>query len=322
MKKTCPVHGETEAMVERSWSHFSAFYRYGTMGNNNAIIVHIWNGCNMSCPWCYYGGDNIYDQQFLNQLLYEPYRHLQPRPFSLMFSGGEPTERPDYHEFVETAYTMGWNPSTITNMVNLADEEFFSKTMTPAWVDNFGAYRFACSFQHPKNYGDEITQKKLKAIENIANAGVKAACVMFSIQSLDELEFIKEFYDAYRHLFGMLRIRTMFHNWRNVGEQKIFQSELYESFMDHFAEHYTPVQCNEVEISTAYGMYLRTCECRNISLMSAPTIENLDYHLASRPVYMLGQDLRCYPVPIAQIISEGISKGWKDGCMVKEAICS
>jgi hypothetical protein len=28
---------------------------------------------------------------------------------------------------------------------------------------------------------------------------------------------------------------------------------------------------------------------------------------------MLANDLRCYPVPLAQIVNEGVSLGWKDG---------
>jgi uncharacterized radical SAM superfamily Fe-S cluster-containing enzyme len=307
MKKECDVHGRFEAMCERSFKHWSNFYRYGTMGRNNSIIVHVHDKCNMNCSWCYYGGEKIRDQQYFDCLLHEPYKG-----FSLMLSGGEPTERPDYHEFTKQAYIRGWNPSTITNMLNLADREFFDKTLNDVWCDSQGNYRFAMSFQHPKNYSSEVLKLKLQALQNIEQAGLKAACVMFSIQSLDELDYIREFYDNTKHLYGMLRIRTLFHNWRNRSEKTLFQSDLHDAFLRKFSD-YTPVQCSEVEQSTAYGMYLRTKECRDISLMSAPTVENIDYHLASRPVYMLGQDGRCYPVPIAQIIAEGISCGWKDG---------
>ena len=263
MKKTCPAHGEFEALVERSWTHFSAFYRYGTLGNNNSIIVHIHNDCNMkpACSWCYYGDDEIHDQQFLNSLLYEPYRGMQPRPFSLMFSGGEPTERPDYHNFTEQAFNMGWFPSTITNMINLADREFFYDTLGDAWVDGASNYRFACSMQHPRNYSGKVLSQKMEAWDNIDSEGLKASCAMFSIQSLDELEWIKAFYDDKRHLFSMLRIRTMFHNWRNKGEQQIFQSELYEAFMDVFGERYTPVQCSQIAGISA-GVSGVTCFAR------------------------------------------------------------
>jgi uncharacterized radical SAM superfamily Fe-S cluster-containing enzyme len=310
MVKECDVHGKFEAMCERSWLHWSNFYRYGTMGMNNCIIVHIENKCNMRCKWCYYGCEKLHTQQTLDQLLYEPYKG-----FSLMFSGGEPTERPDYHEFTKQAYLRGWNPSTITNMINLANEDFFNKTLTETWTDGKN-YRFAMSFQHPKNYSSRIFKKKRQALENIEKAGLKASCVMFSIQSLDEIDFIKDFYDRTKHLYQMLRIRTMFHNWQNKSDKVLFQSDLHQAFMEKFSD-YTPIQCSDIEQSTAYGMYLQTRECKHISLMSAPTVNNLDYHLASRPVFMLGQDMRCYPVPIAQIVSEGIGLGWKDGFQIK-----
>jgi organic radical activating enzyme len=314
MKKECDVHGHFEALVEKSYQHWSNFYRYGTMGNNNSIIVHIHDKCNMKCSWCYYPGDEkIHNQQFFDHLLHEPYKG-----FSLMFSGGEPTERPDYHDFVEQAYKRGWMPSTITNMINLADKDFFDKTLNEAWVDEQRNYRFAMSFQHPKNYGKKIAKLKEQALENISREQLKASCVMFSIQDLSELDFIKDFYDRTRHLYSMLRIRTMFHNWQNKSEKTLFLSELHEAFLHKFSE-YTPVQSSEVEQSTGYGIYMKTKECRDISLMSAPTVENVDYHLCSRPVYMLnGFDLRCYPVPICQISMEGISKGWKDGFKIKE----
>ena len=314
MKKECDVHGKFKAMVERSWNHWSNFYRYGSIGINNYIIVHISDKCNMKCPWCYYGQgeEKIHDMDFFHQLLYEPYRG-----YGLMFSGGEPTIRDDYFDVVKQAHLMGWRPSTITNMINLAYDDFFKKTLNDEFITSNNTYNFALSFQHPKNYSDVEYQAKLKALDNIGKAGLKAACVMFSIQTLDELDYIKDFYDKTRQLYSMLRIRTMFCNWNNKSEKKLFQSDLHEAFMDKFAE-YTPVQCSLIEQSTAYGMYLWTREMRHISLMSGPTVENIDYHLCSRPVYMLGRDYRCYPVAIAQIINEGISKGWKDGFQIKE----
>lgn len=311
MRKTCNVHGEQEAMVERSFLHVSNFYKYGTLGNNNNIIVHVENECNMKCSWCYYGKTEIHSIKFLDQLLKDHYRG-----FSLMFSGGEPTIRPDYIDMVKEAHSLGWTPSTITNMIKLGDEEFFNQTLDDSFIDRF-SYRFALSFQHPKNYSADIYKQKLKAIANIERAGLKASCLVFSIQSLDELDFIKAFYDETKHLYHMLRIRTMFCNWKNKGEKNLYLSELHEAFMDKFGE-YTPVQFAGIEQSNIYCLYMMTKEGGHVSLSSAPTVENLDYHICSRPVYMLGPDCRCYPVPICQIISEGIQMGWKDGFRLSE----
>jgi MoaA/NifB/PqqE/SkfB family radical SAM enzyme len=313
MHKECDVHGKFSAIVDPDAQHVSNFYRPGTMGNNNSIIIHVHDECNMVCPWCYYpmGSERMKPIEFYDSLLYEPYKG-----FRLMFSGGEPTMRPDYLQFTESAYKRGWNPSTITNMINLGDDDFFKSTLNEVFVDEQNNYKFAMSYQHPKNYGPDIFEAKTRALKNIEDQGLKAACVMFSIQTLDELDFIKDFYDRTRHLYSMLRIRTMFNNWANKGDKQLYLSQLHKAFLDKFSE-YCPVQSSKIEQSNIYCLYMETKESRAISLSSAPTVENLDYHLCSRPVYMLANDLRCYPVAISQIIAEGMSRGWKDGYKIE-----
>jgi hypothetical protein len=136
---------------------------------------------------------------------------------------------------------------------------------------------------------------------------------MFSIQTLDELDYIRDFYNATKHLYTMIRIRTMFKNWANKGDDNnLFSSDLHKAFIEKFGD-LTPIQSRRTEQSNSYCQYLEMDNGMEVSLSSAPTVENVDYHLCSRPVFMLAQDGRCYPVPLAQIINEGISKGFKDG---------
>jgi len=198
-------------------------------------------------------------------------------------------------------------------MLNIGNPSFFEKTLT---THNFtfghDGYSFAMSMQHPKNYSQEIYETKLKALEHLKVTGLKADCVVFSIQSLDELDYIKEFYDKYKNLFLLLRIRTMFNNWKNKGEQTIYLSELHKLFLAKFDE-YTPVISERFERSNIYCLYMETNEGKAISLASSPNVNNVDYHICRRPVLMLANDLSAYSVPVAMIVNEGIDKGWKSG---------
>jgi hypothetical protein len=309
MKKRCDAHGRFEALVEPSASHYSNFRELGTMGNNNTIIIHANNHCNMSCPWCYYpmGSEKIRRAEYYDMVL----RQYKGQ-FRLLLSGGEPTIKDDYFDFVWRLDAYGWQPGTITNMLKIGDPEFFKKTLNPLFIDG-SIYKFAMSMQHPKYYDAEILRLKSKALEHLDNEKLQAMCVMFSIKTLDELDWIREFYDGYKHLFKMLRIRTMFKNWANKGDDSnLFCSDLHKAFLEKFAD-LSPVQSRRIEHSNAYCLYLQMADGMNVSLSSAPTVENVDYHLCSRPVYMLAMDGRCYPVPLAQIINEGIGLGYKDG---------
>jgi MoaA/NifB/PqqE/SkfB family radical SAM enzyme len=315
MTKTCDVHGPQSAIVEKDPVHFSNFYRHGTLGKNSTIIINVHDECNMSCPWCYYpmGKKKNKDASYYDSMFNVPYNG-----YNLLLSGGEPTIRPDYFSFVKELHDYGWNPASITNMVKLADEEFYQKIQTPEFVT--GEYiRFAMSFQHPKNYSKEIFKQKLKTLENMETHNQKAMCVMFSITSLDEIKWIREFYMHSRNRYKMLRIRTMFGSWENKGDesQKIFLSELHKAFLEEFGD-LNPIQSTETEQSNLYCLYLKMDDGMEVSLSSAPTVENVDSHMCGRPVFMLAEDDRCYPVPIALIVNEGLDHGWSNGFKLKD----
>lgn len=314
MKKNCDQHGDFSAVVEKDAQHFSSFYELGTMDNNNTIIIHAHNQCNMKCKWCYYpmGVEKMHSAEYYDMVL-----RMYKGKYRILVSGGEPTIRPDYFDFMHRLDAYGWDPCTITNMIKLSDPEFFKKTLTPLFVDG-NLYKFAMSMQHPKHMSEDILQDKVKAFKNIEAAELQAMCVMFSIESLDELDWIKEFYMKTRHLYKMVRIRTMFKNWDNKHDgSNLFCSDLHKAFMDRFSE-FSPVQARRLEHSNSYCLYLQMADGMEISLSSSPTVENVDYHLCSRPAIMLAMDGRCYPVPLAQIINEGISLGYKDGFKIGE----
>jgi organic radical activating enzyme len=318
MVKECDVHGQFVAIVEKSIEHFSNFYEYGTLGNSNTIIVHVHNQCNMKCPWCYYpmGVEKMHDFPYYDNLLRQ-YKGAAPQGWRLLFSGGEPTIRPDFFSFVDQASAAGWDTGSITNMLKLGDGNFFKKTSeSPLYVQD-GIYKFAMSMQHPKNYSKVVATQKMRALANIRAAGLKAMCIMFSIRSIDELKWIREFYEETKNCYSMLRIRTMFKNWGNSTDRSdLYLSDLHAGFMREFGD-LTPLISRGIEHSNSYCLYMEMSDGMNVSLSSSPTVHNVDYHLTSRPVYMLAMDGRCYPVPLAQIINEGISKGWKDGYRIE-----
>jgi hypothetical protein len=309
MLKTCSEHGDFEAVMEVDVEHFSNFYRAGTKGLNNNIIIHIEDKCNMSCSWCYYGGkEEKQDFSYYDNLL----RIYKSQGFRMLLSGGEPTIRPDYFKFLEDAKGLGWHCTTITNMLNLADKGFFKEALRHNFSPNL--FDYALSYQHPKNYGVEELAKKAAVMDKLKSSGIRAQCIAFSVSTLDELDFIREFYNEYKDVAMMWRIRTLFRNWENkdTKEERLYLSQLKRAFIEKFSD-LMPIVCDDIETSNAYCVYMKMDGGRYVSLSSAPTVENVDYHLCSRPVYMLARDLRCYPVPVAQIINEGLSLGWKDG---------
>ena len=307
MYKECPAHGKFSSLVETDASFVSSFYKQGTLGKNKSVIVHSYNKCNMNCSWCYYpmGEERIRSPDEVDQLL------GQYRDYNIMLSGGEPTLDPEFFSKVERYRQLGWNVSSITNMTMLSDDKFIDQAMNSS-LRVGDMLNFACSFQHPKNYSNDVLNLKLKALHNMEVRGVKPSCIMFSVQTLDELDFIEEFYSRTHGAYPMLRIRGMFRNWKAKDiEQRFFLSDLYKEVCRKF-ERYVPTQSLQSEHSNLYCLYMQM-EGGQLSLSVSPDVNNIDYHQCSRPVFMLAMDGKCYPVPIAQIMNEGLAAGWKDG---------
>jgi len=311
MHKECPDHGKFVSMVEKDATIINTFYNTGTAGHNKSILVPVTDSCNMACSWCFYPmtGKADKDARHYDRALTD----MKVQGYGMLLSGGEPTIRPDFFQFSRELADKGWSIYVMTNMIALADRDFFSAAMASGYHDTqTGTFKASMSMQHPKNYPTEIFTKKVETMMNLERNGLKANCIQFSISSLDELKWIREFYNDTKRLYNHIRIRTMYGNWQNKGDgNKIWLSDLYKAFLSEFGDM-IPTVATYPETSNIYSIYMRDKYC-GISLSSAPTVENIDLMSCSRPTLQYAADGKCYSVPVAQIIGEGIGKGWYNG---------
>lgn len=316
MHKECDLHGKFCEMVEKDATILNTFYNNTTMGLNKSILIPVCDSCNMSCPWCFYAmkdGENrpalYYDRALLD---------MKVQGYNLLLSGGEPTIRPDFFQFSSELRQKGWEVFVMSNMLSFADQGFFSQAVECGYVDRpTRTLKASFSMQHPRNYSDELYRQKVEALMNVERAGLQANCIQFSISSLDELPWIRQFYNDTKRLYKHLRIRTMYGNWKNKGDKnKIWLSDLYRAFLQEFGDT-VPTVVTYPESSNIYSIYM-TNATGGLSLSSAPTVENIDLMSCSRPTLSFATDGKCYSVPVAQIVSEGIEAGWYNGLRLQE----
>ena len=311
MSKVCAVHKKFGALIDPDGGMFLRNYNTGTMGINKAVLVPVTGTCNMSCgspSWCYTKGVPIPEN---SAKYYDRHLHdLKQAGFAILLSGGEPTCRKDFVEFSNELKALGWPVVTMSNMIAFADGNFMK---TCGYIHG-GTLWADFSMQHPKNYSSEILSAKMQALSNLENLGIKANCIQFSVSDLDELPWIREFYNDTKRLYKNIRIRTLHGFWKDKSE-KIYLSQLYKAFLDNFAD-LMPSQDFRLESTNIYSIYMRTDHC-GISLSSSPTVHNVDLASCSRPTYGIALDGKFYGFPVAQIISEGIEKGWYNGYKIQ-----
>lgn len=309
MFKVCPTHGEFFELVDPDAGMVLRQYNTTTKGLNKAVLVPVVGDCNMSCAWCFTSGVPTAQNQpeYYDKLLAD----LKQKGYAILLSGGEPAVRPDFINFVRTLQQLGWPVVTMSNMIKFSDPSF----MRESGLIHGNTLYADFSMQHPKNYSGEIAAAKYAALSNMERMGVKANCIQFSVSSLDELVWIRQFYNDTKHLYNNIRIRTLYGFWKDDSE-KIYLSQLYQGFMRQFGD-LMPVLDDRLESTNLYSIYMRDAHC-GISLSSAPTVRNVDLLSAQRPTYAMALDDKYYSFPVAQIISEGIQKGWYNGYRVQE----
>jgi hypothetical protein len=309
INKMCDTHGKSTAVVDPDGAMILRQYNHGTMGLNKALLIPVTSRCNMKCPWCYTRGVDIkeksahyYDAHFCD---------LKHQRFAILLSGGEPTMRKDFIPFVRELQNLGWIVVTMSNMIKFANIDF----MKDCGLILGNVLLADFSMQHPKNYSDKAHKAKMACLANLEKLGLQANCMQFSVSSLDELPWIRNFYNDTKHLYRNLRIRTLHGFWKDTSE-KIYLSNLYNTFMATFGD-LMPMFDNSLESTNIYSIYMREGGC-GISLSSSPTVHNVDLYSCKRPTYGVALDGKYYGFPVAQIISEGIQKGWYNGFKICE----
>lgn len=304
MYKICPAHGGFFELVDPDAGMVLRQYNTGTQGVNKAVLVPVTGDCNMKCAWCYTDGVQTAPRHagYYDRLLLD----LKQRGYTILLSGGEPTIRPDFSQLVKELQQLGWPVVTMSNMIRFADTGF----MQDSGLIHGDTLYADFSMQHPKNYSGEVGAAKYAALANLERLGLKANCIQFSIGSLDELQWIRQFYNDTKQLYRNIRIRSLHGFWKD-NSKKIYLSQLYAGFMSVFGD-LMPLADSRLESTNIYSVYMRDAHC-GISLSSSPTVGNVDLLSCRRPTYAVALDDKFYSFPVAQLVSEGIQKGWYNG---------
>jgi uncharacterized radical SAM superfamily Fe-S cluster-containing enzyme len=213
MTKTCPRHGTFEdllsidtaftARIERLFpgrdfaSPASKLRNHGTSsiryGRGAVLTVDLTNRCNMMCDPCFMDANQV---GFVHELAWDEVQKIlddscsvQPqRQMSVQFSGGEPTLSPHFLRAIEYARQRGYFcVQCATNGVRFAQEPDFARAakaagLRIAYLQFDGVGEEANAHRKVGNLFDV----KLRAIENLAAAGVDVVLVVTVVRGIND----------------------------------------------------------------------------------------------------------------------------------------
>ena len=213
MVKDCPTHGHFEDVMsidpefsrhledvfpgrdikahndEKLHHHGSSTVKYG---RGSVLTIDLTNRCNMMCDPCFMDANQV---GFVHELTWEEIKQMldnaitiKPRrQMSVQFSGGEPTLSPYFLDAVRYARKVGYNSvQAATNGIEFAKSFEFAQQaaeagMRYAYLQFDGIGNAANAHRMVGNLFDV----KLKAIENLHNAGVEIVPVVTIVNGIN-----------------------------------------------------------------------------------------------------------------------------------------
>ena len=213
MVKECPIHGQFEDVMamdteffkhledsfpgsdirahndEKLHNHGSSTIKYG---RGSVLTIDLTNRCNMMCDPCFMDANQV---GFVHELSWDDIKTLldnaisikPKRQMSVQFSGGEPTISPYFLDAVRYARKVGYNSvQAATNGIEFAKSADFARAAVDAglryaYLQFDGIGNAANSHRLVGNLFDV----KLRAIENLHNAGVDIVPVITIINGIN-----------------------------------------------------------------------------------------------------------------------------------------
>lgn len=212
MVKDCPVHGHFEDVIsmdpeflERIESlfpgrdyeapktklrnHGSSTIKYG---RGSVLTVDLTNRCNMMCDPCFMDANQV---GYVHELSWEETKQIlddslsiKPRrQLSVQFSGGEPTIHPNFLDAIKYARDVGYFcVQCASNGIRFAQDPEFALQAKQAglrlcYLQFDGVTNEANSHRKVGNLFDV----KLKAIENLAAAGIDVVLVVTAVNGIN-----------------------------------------------------------------------------------------------------------------------------------------
>jgi uncharacterized radical SAM superfamily Fe-S cluster-containing enzyme len=315
MTKTCPTHGDSEALVDPSRKYWDActMLRGELVQSSQVCLIDCTGRCNTTCPHCYYDLAAKNPDPTVEAVVSEAVvlrRHYAIE--RVLLTGGEPTVRDDLPEILAKIGEAGISAELATNGVRLADRAYLDEILRTVSRREKGHHCIYFSV-HPKEGREHDWDAKQEALENLKAAGATVLVLMWTIEHDHQVK--ESLLEAMRHrgLAAQYRLRTLFNYWRT----REFSRQRYPSELYGLVAQTAEEECEELQIDyhadNAHsranlwygGERLRLCCC-----LGADAIDLEQY--AYGPYYR-ARTGRVDNFMTALLLNEGMDKGWISG---------
>lgn len=300
MHKKCSSHGETKALIEPDASYYMQCALASSQMIYPAYNIEITSRCNLRCKYCYHPR-NAFPDPTKEDIIQEAATYAQYGP--IVFIGGEPCLRDDLVELVGKVQQLGPKVEIVTNGTKYPDKRL--DELLPLITDG-RTCRINLSIHK------EADGRDIDLMNRLRKRGIKLESILIVVENE------KQVIDAIR--FGLdnadvteaLRIKAATCIW---NEQKpteyLFVSDLIKIAEKNF--DCKPIWWRNNKTSF-FNMQIGPLMTMMVTWYNVKNIDLLDINC---PPLLKAYNGQIDNVVTADIINEGIDRGWLNGMRFK-----
>ncbi|MCR6633151.1 MAG: radical SAM protein [Magnetospirillum sp.] len=311
MHKSCPVHGETTAMVERD-ALFWRICQQPASGYSQAVydgisLIEVTDRCNLACRHCYHQPDN---QARDRSAAWVVAKAMAAPTATVCLMGAEPTMRDDLPAIVEGVRHGGKVPLIYTNGIRLAERARVA-ALVAAGLDGVSLSVHDSAYHSPK-----VFAKVAAALDNVMAAGLALGQVSFTVADLGAgLE------EALRTILDMVArgiaptdfcIRTPAAIGKAFADRRLFVSDVVGAVSDLALARDLAFDLDPAGGSNPYHVRVRFSGTP-IQVIHWPDAANLDLRFMNMGPWASFIDGTFGSFALQAILRDGLKKGWWQG---------
>lgn len=239
--KNCEEHGTHRYVIENDYEFISKLTcSYTTFNFNSDVLIEVSDKCNIDCPHCYHIPNNKIKDPTIESLLSQI--KLLDKKFksqselgdwSVCLAGAESSMHKNFHELIREIHNFNKriNVQVMTNGIRFADLNFTKR------AKEAGLKSALIGLNHPNYINNEtIRKKQLLAIDNCQESQLPVGYVSYTMSTLEEMNDILSEITTRAWKPHHFRIRYGSDIGRNIGQERLYLSDIYNLFKKWCAE--------------------------------------------------------------------------------------
>ena len=262
MVKYCEEHGVHRYVIENDYEFIKNLTcSYDTFNFNNQVMLEISDKCNLDCPHCYHIPNNKIKDPTVDTLLNQikiidkqlsP--TLQKKGWTVCFAGAESTLHKNFTELIQAVHE--YNPAIhidiMTNGIKFADMKFVNA------VKNAKVTSVLVGLNHPSYINNSTIRKKQETgIENLLKNRINVGYISYTMSTLQEMDDILTEITTKNWKPWHYRIRYGSDIGRNIGQERLYLSDIFNLFKDWCDKRNIPFRLMENSDNNLYHIMVK-----------------------------------------------------------------